>query len=220
MTSQEFRKKNLPDNPGVYFFKKGTEILYIGKATSLRDRVRSYFSADLIKTRGPAIVDMVFQANDISHQKTDSVLEALILESNLIKKHQPKYNVKERDDKSFNYVGVTKEEFPRIILIRAKDLKTNIYKLQAKYGPFPNAGQLREALKLIQKIFPFFNTNKPVTEFNSIDKKRIGLNIQLGLYPDVFSGKVSKVEYNKNISKIKLFFEGKTKRIISNLKKE
>jgi excinuclease ABC subunit C len=179
MNLSDFKKQNLPDNPGVYFFKKGREILYIGKATSLRDRVRSYFSDDLIKTRGPALVDMVTQSNSVDFQDTDSVLEALILESTLIKKHQPKYNTKERDDKSFNFVIVTNEKFPRILLVRGHDLKTGKFDapIKNKYGPFTNAGQLREALKLIQRIFPFFDTNKPVDQLNNVDKKRVGLNI-------------------------------------------
>ena len=82
--------KNLPDSPGVYFFKKDLEILYIGKATSLRDRVRSYFSKDLMFSRGPLIVSLIEKADSIEYEKTDSVLEALILEANLIKKYKPK----------------------------------------------------------------------------------------------------------------------------------
>ena len=109
MDSQYLKKTKLPDLPGVYLFKKGKGIMYIGKATLLKDRVKSYFSNDLIATRGPLIVDMVFQADNIDFIKTDSVLEALILESNLIKKHQPKYNTKEKDDRSYNYVVITKE---------------------------------------------------------------------------------------------------------------
>ena len=115
----DLKKFKLPDSPGVYFFlgrpkpiaeggKKGNPpshkatagrrtILYIGKATSLRDRTKSYFSKDLIATRGPAILDMVVQADKVEYQETDSVLEALILEAELIKKHQPKYNTKENE---------------------------------------------------------------------------------------------------------------------------
>ena len=85
-----------------YFFRKNKDILYIGKATSLSNRVKSYFGKDIIETRGPHILDMVTQATSIKWQATDSVLEALILEANLIKKYQPKYNTKEKDNKSFN----------------------------------------------------------------------------------------------------------------------
>jgi excinuclease ABC subunit C len=106
--SQDLKKYHLPDAPGVYFFKAGNRVLYIGKATSLKDRVKSYFSIDLISTRGPLLVDLIYKANKIDFIKTDSVLEAVILEANLIKKHQPKYNTKEKDNKSFNYVVITK----------------------------------------------------------------------------------------------------------------
>ena len=81
MTLKNFKKLKIPDSPGVYFFRKGFQILYVGKATSLRDRVKSYFTKDLIVARGPVLVEMLFQANDIKWQKTDSVLEALILEA-------------------------------------------------------------------------------------------------------------------------------------------
>ena len=87
MNSQELAKANLPDSPGVYFFKQGGSVLYIGRATSLKDRVRSYFGSDLIATRGPLLVDMVFQASELSFTITDSVLEAIILEASLIRKH-------------------------------------------------------------------------------------------------------------------------------------
>jgi excinuclease ABC subunit C len=110
MQKANFGKLNMPDKPGVYFFMKGKDILYIGKATSLKDRVKSYFSSDLIETRGPLLVDMVFKSDSIKWTETDSVLEALILEANLIKKNQPYYNTKEKDDKSFNYVCITKDE--------------------------------------------------------------------------------------------------------------
>ena len=104
MKKTDLKKFHLPKNPGVYFFLKGKEVLYIGKATSLSDRVRSYFAKDLIETRGLMILDMVTQSTSIKFESTDTVLEALILESNLIKKYQPKYNTKEKDNKSFNYV--------------------------------------------------------------------------------------------------------------------
>ena len=105
MKVQDLKKLNLPDVPGVYFFYSGKELLYIGKATSLRDRTKSYFSNDLIETRGPLIVDMVFKADHVKWEETDSVLEALILEANLIKQYRPYYNTKEKDDKSWNFVG-------------------------------------------------------------------------------------------------------------------
>ena len=112
----------LPELPGVYFFLDAEgSILYIGKATSLRDRVRSYFSQDIMETRGPKISLMLERARVIAYRVTDSVLEALLLESQLIKEYQPTYNTDEKDDKSFNHVVVTDEEFPRILIVRGRD---------------------------------------------------------------------------------------------------
>ena len=109
-----FHKKNaLPEMPGVYFFLGADdEILYIGKATSLRDRVKSYFTQDITETRGPKIVLMLEKAVAIACQKTDSVLEALILEARLVKQHLPPYNTDLKDDKSYNHVVITDERFP------------------------------------------------------------------------------------------------------------
>ena len=128
MKSQELVKLKLPDKPGVYFFYKGKEVIYIGKATSLRDRTKSYFAKDLVITRGPSIVDMVFKSDKVKCQESDSVLEALILEAELIKKYQPYYNVKEKDDKSWNYVCITKEKIPRLLTVRGRNLEKGIYK--------------------------------------------------------------------------------------------
>src|SRR3989344_7576344 len=111
MNSQDLKKINLPDAPGIYFFKNGPKILYIGKATSLKDRVKSYFVRDILMTRSPLISKMLQEAETIEFKTTDSVLEALILEVNEIKKHQPIYNSKEKDDKSYNFVTISKEEF-------------------------------------------------------------------------------------------------------------
>jgi excinuclease ABC subunit C len=197
-------KQKLPDKPGVYFFKKGEEILYIGKATSLRSRTRSYFSKDLIATRGPVTVDMVFKADNIKWQETDTVLEAVILEANLIKKYQPYHNLQEKDDKSFNYVVVSREKLPRVLVVRGKNLAD--YKGTA-FGPYTNGGQLREAMKIIRRIFPYLDEkNKNYLEFYR----------QINLAPDVNDRKL----YLQNIKNIKLFLSGKKKKILQNLRKE
>jgi excinuclease ABC subunit C len=227
MNSQVFNKAKLPDSPGVYFFMKGKQILYIGKATSLKDRVRSYFSNDLIATRGPLLVDMVFKTDKITFVKTDSVLEAIILEVNLIKKYQPKYNTKEKDNKSFNYVVITKEEFPRVLVERGRNLerfggkrfdlespkRSNLEEPKLVFGPFPNATQLKEALKIVRKIFPFRDGCK-------IGQDKPCFNYQIGLCPGVCADMISKKDYSKIIKNIELFFEGKKTQIIKNLQKE
>ncbi|MDD5068005.1 MAG: GIY-YIG nuclease family protein [Candidatus Pacebacteria bacterium] len=205
--------KNLPDLPGVYFFRYEKEILYIGKATSLHDRVKSYFSARLGEARSPLITKMVEKADSIDFQITDSVLEALILEAALIKKHQPKYNTDEKDDKSYNYVVFTKEDFPRILLVRGKNLDSLDYKVKDIFGPFPNGGQLKIALKIIRKIFPYRDTCTPL-------QGKLCFNAQIGLCPGVCDGRMGKVEYARQITHLKLFFEGKKSTLVRSLEKE
>lgn len=209
--------KKLPAKPGVYFFLgiRG-KVLYIGKAGLLRDRVRSYFSKDLASTRSGGIVQMVEEASDIRWEETDSVLEALILEAALIKKHQPKYNVRERDDKSFNYVVITKEDFPRVLVVRGRELlgtKDLKLKIAKQYGPFPQGGQLREALGIIRKIFPFCDKCTP-------NSGKPCFNRQIGLCPGVCTGEISKQEYAGRVQNIRLLFEGKKKRLLSKLKRD
>lgn len=205
------KKIKLPDCPGVYIFKKGREILYIGKATSLKDRVRSYFSNDLIKTRGPRIIDMVTQSAKLDFIETDSVLEALILESNLIKKHKPKYNILEKDNKSYNYVVISNEDFPLVSTERGRNLEFE-KELKKKYkyvfGPYPHGGQLREALKIIRHIFPF----RTGTQLSTLYR-------EIGLEPNGSDKKAQKL-YGKNINHIRLFFQGKKKELEKSLEKE
>jgi excinuclease ABC subunit C len=216
MTIDDFAKLNLPDVPGVYFWKEGSKILYIGKATSLRDRVRSYFSADLISTRGPRMVDMVFKANSIEWKETDSVLEAMIAEANLIKKHWPDYNVKDKDNRSFNYVLITKEEFPRLLVLRGRSIDVEKQKKEIKakktFGPFPNGAALREALKIVRRMFPYIDKY-------SYGKDKYQFYRQIGLTPDT-SSKEARIEYLKNIRHIILLFEGKKKKLCRELERE
>ncbi|KND48329.1 MAG: excinuclease ABC subunit C [Parcubacteria bacterium C7867-003] len=210
----------LPDNPGVYFFlDKNKKILYIGKATSLKDRVRSYFNKDVINTRSPLISKMLSDFETIDFTKTDSVLEALILEAHLIKKHQPEANIKEKDNKSFNFVVITKEDFPRVLILRGRELLNNHFLNENKYdisysfGPFPNGTQLKEALKIVRKMFPFRDKCEP-------QSGKPCFNRQIGLCPGVCSGEISKEGYAEQIENIKLFFEGNKKQLLKNLEKQ
>lgn len=216
------KKKSLPDEPGVYLFKgpKG-HILYIGKATSLRDRVRSYFSKDLIDTRGPLLVEMVEIATTIDHIQTDSVLEALILEASLIKTHRPVYNTRDKDDKSYNYLVITREEYPRVIVVRGKDLDGTFGAgdLKHVFGPFPQGGLFREAVKIVRKIFPFRDKCTPFDpQVTRLAKPCF--NAQIGLCPGVCDGRISKAEYGRMINHIKLFFEGKKGALLKELERE
>ncbi|OGG80427.1 hypothetical protein A3A39_02630 [Candidatus Kaiserbacteria bacterium RIFCSPLOWO2_01_FULL_54_13] len=243
MKREELRKYKLPDGPGVYLFKKGRKILYIGKAASLRDRVRSYFAADLVEGRGSRIVGMVSQASTLSWKKTDSVLEALILEANLIKRHQPLFNVDQKDNKSWNYVVVMKETFPRVLLVRGRELfsgslQARSSKLAATFGPYPHGGQLQEAMKIIRRIFPF-RDSKCIPCDEQLRKKLLVANLrklansgegirgcnpcfnrQIGLCPGVCTGEVSREEYARTIRNIIDLFSGKFKGLKRRLTRE
>lgn len=226
MTLEQFKKinKKMPDTPGVYFFlDPHKKVLYIGKATCLRDRIRSYFAKDLAVTRGALITSMIEKAHSVEWRKTDSVLEALILEANLIRNYKPKHNTDLKDDKSWNYVVVTKENFPRVLVVRGKTLdmefppKTRLY----TFGPFPHGLQLREAMKLIRKIFPYRDTCTPAEEMIAIGKNpKSCFNAHIGLCPGVCSGKISKEEYRRIIRHIALLFQGKKKELIKVLERE
>lgn len=227
MIGKDFKKisKKLPDLPGVYFFlgpKK--QILYIGKATSLRDRVESYFSKDLMVTRGALVQQMILGASSVDFQVTDSMLEALILENNLIKKYQPHANTKEKDDKSFNHVIITREKFPQVLLVRGKNVGKEIHQQFIKYdfGPYTQGIQLKEALRIVRKIFPFRDVRcVPAQEQIAKGKTpRPCFNRQIGLCPGVCTGEVSEKEYARIINHIRLFFEGKKTALVKSLEKE
>ncbi len=209
------RKKNIPDGPGVYFFLgKNKEVLYIGKATSLRSRVRSYFSSDLGKARGPVITGMVEKAVSIDWCETDSVLEALLLEANLIKTHKPKHNTDLKDDKSFNYVSITKEDFPAVLLIRGRELaQRDPGDFLHVFGPFPHGLQLKDAMKIIRKIFSYRDTCIP-------NSGKPCFNRHIGLCPGVCTGEISKTDYRKIVRRITLLFQGKKTVLLKSLERD
>lgn len=214
------KKRKFPDKPGVYFFlgpKK--EILYIGKATSLKNRVQSYFAADIALKRSKIIEQMVAEAKTVDITVTDSVLEALILECNLIRTHKPKYNSISKDDKSYNHLVITNEEFPRVLVVRGKDLTSKFLESDIKYhfGPFTSGTLFREALKIVRKLFQFYDTKIPVgQERTKIARGTIDFNKQIGLYPSEENKKL----YAQTIRYVRMFFEGKKKQIIRELEKE
>jgi excinuclease ABC subunit C len=245
MTLAAFKKKNtLPETPGVYFFlgEKG-ELLYIGKATILHDRVKSYFSRDITETRGPKIALMLGKIQSIAHRKTDSVLEALILETNLIKEYQPPYNTDQKDDKSFNHVVITDEPFPRVLVVRGRDLLKKRQEVRGKkqeyryiFGPFPSGGGLREAMKIVRRLFPYRDKCTPIVipahEQESRSRVKPGMtkknraipracfNRQIGLCPGVCTGEISAKEYGRIINHIRLFFEGRKGILVKQLERE
>ncbi|MFZ2500928.1 MAG: GIY-YIG nuclease family protein [Minisyncoccia bacterium] len=222
MQRSDLQKSNLPDVPGVYLFKRGRTVLYVGKATSLRDRVRSYFDDVLIATRGPRVVDMVTKADRVVYEATPTVLEALVREAALIKKYLPKANIEGKDDSTFLYAVITQEDIPRVLVMRGKDIDFKARKtrpglvLRAIYGPFPSGTQLREGLRLIRRIFPFFDTEKPVGTKSKHQAAKIEFNTQIQQYPQNLNIK----EYRSTIRRVMLFLSGRGKELRTLLKKE
>ena len=216
MKKQDLTNCGLPDAPGVYFFRDNEgSILYIGKATSLKDRVRSYFNPDLMATRGLRLVTMVTLAHTVTYQETGSVLEALLLESKFIKDHSPVYNAREKDNKSFTCVVITKEQFPRVLVMRIREYEKRFTKKDALvvYGPFASLSQLKAAMKIIRKMFPYRDTC-------DIGSSKSCFNAQIKLCPGVCTWEISEVEYKKNIGNIRRLFEGKKTEIKDSLKKD
>ncbi len=206
--------KSLPTSPGVYIFRNNAgEILYVGKATSLKNRVGSYFQG---RSRYARPIEMfISQVADIEVRKTETVLEAYILEQEQIKKWQPKLNVDGKDDKSFSYVAITKEDFPRILFLRKRemdqdgDIKSKFSKI---YGPYISKKNIEIALKILRKIFPY-HSKAQKTEKGCLD-------FQIGLCPGPYAGAISKEDYAKNIRGIWMILEGKKRSLIAKMKKE
>ncbi|MCF7857216.1 MAG: GIY-YIG nuclease family protein [Candidatus Pacebacteria bacterium] len=219
MKKEDLVKNILPGSPGVYFFLgKHKEILYIGKATSLAQRIKSYFDDNIAEKRSVLIEKMVDDARTVEWTATDSVLEAMLLEVNLIRTHRPYFNTRSKDDKSYNNLVITNEEFPRVLVVRSKDLSDKYTANEFKYifGPFPNGTLFRAALKIVRKLFQFYDTSKPLNKIRSkMANGQVDFNRQIGLYPEV----QSRIQYNRTIRHIRLFFEGKKEQIIKELEK-
>lgn len=203
--------KNLPDSSGVYLFKNARgRVLYVGKAGNIKRRVNSYYQ----KAHDSKIEELLKEAKNIDYEKTETTIEALILEAELIKKLKPAFNSREKDDKSFLYVDITKDRFPQVILSRGRAAPPK--NLSKRYGPFTTASHIREALRIIRRIFPFSVHEKEKVGV----MKRPCFDYQIGLCPGTCIGEVNRTEYLKDIRNIKLLFEGKKKRILAVLEKE
>ncbi len=194
--------KNLPQKPGVYFFKDSSgTILYVGKAANLKKRVCSYFQNP--KDLGGRLEKMIDQVAKIDFVQTDSEIEALLLEAELVKRYQPKYNVRLKDDKGYLYLGITKgEDFARVFFARKPDLA----KIQAEYfGPYTSADSLRKAIKFLRRIFPIRTCRKM--------PKKVCLWYHIDRCAGPCEGKISKTEYRKIIRQLKQFLKGGKKNL-------
>lgn len=204
--------KKLPNKPGVYIMHdKDDAILYVGKAVNLHNRVRSYFKENI--GRGPQIDKMVSLIARFEYIVTDSELEALVLENNLIKEHSPKYNTLLKDDKTYPYIKVTLgEDYPRVTMVR------QMKKDKAKYfGPFTNGG-VRESIDLINKLCKLRTCNRKLPR--DFGKERPCLNYHIGQCCAPCQGNVPKEEYAKQVEQALDFLSGKQQAIIKNLKEK
>ncbi len=240
------KAKKLPLTPGVYLFMSGStsspnknEVLYVGRATSLRRRVSQYFNPSTSTGRDIRIQEMVSLAKDIKFYQTDTVLEAIILEANLIKKYWAKYNVKDRDDRSFIYIVIPKTDYPRPIIVRGKELEKFPTGTAKIFGPYQSLTIIKNALKIIRRVFPY-STCLPAARGTTRIKSRNNaeknikspkppfikgagkpcFDYQIGLCPGACVGAISSKDYKKNMNNLVLFLSGKKKQLLKRLQKE
>ncbi len=198
--------KQVPTKPGVYFFKnEGGEIIYIGKAKHLRNRVKSYFQNS--KHQSAKNISMIKRIADIEWIVVGSEVEALLTEANLIKKHQPHYNINLRDDKSFPYIRITKEPYPRVFITR------EIIRDGSKYfGPYTDVRHLRRSLKAVHSIFPVRSCDYLINK-KSIKGKKVSLCLDYHIKKcqGPCEGMVGEIDYNNMIKQVIQFLQGRTK---------
>ena len=198
----EFKRKNLPLSPGCYLFKnKQGTVLYVGKAKSLRKRVNSYWkdyskSKTVDRYSSEKLRQLQQLTADVDVFVVENEMEALLLENELIKQHQPRFNVLLRDSKSYPWVQITKETFPRVRIIRSPER----YGLHHTYiGPFVDSGHLKQMLKFVRKIFPYCTCKRSITQTT---RSRPCTNYQINLCPAPCVGKISPEAYRENIDNV------------------
>ncbi|MGL5835948.1 MAG: excinuclease ABC subunit UvrC, partial [Waterburya sp.] len=204
----EARLQEIPPEPGVYFMRSGNgDILYIGKSKKLRSRVRSYFRQ--IQKLSDRIALMVSQVAEIEFIVTDTEAEALALEANLIKQHQPHYNVLLKDDKKYPYVCITwSEDYPRIFITRKRRATQQ---RDRYYGPYVDTRLLRYTLHIIKRVFPLRQRRKPLF------KDRPCLNYDLGRCPGVCQSMISPEDYHQIVQKVAMVFQGRSDELLVSL---
>jgi excinuclease ABC subunit C len=200
---------SIPTRPGVYLMKGETdEVLYVGKAVNLHNRVRSYFHASAAHT--PKVQRLVENATDLDFFVTDSELEALILECNLIKKHRPRYNVRLKDDKRYPYIKITwQEDYPRVRVVRRMQRDGARY-----FGPYASTSAMRQTLDLLRRIFPYLTCNRTIT--GTDDRACLYYDIKRCVGPCI--GAISKEEYRDMMDQVCLFLQGKSGEIVDSLR--
>jgi len=213
LSDLQIKLKNLPDRPGVYLMKNATgKIIYIGKAINLKNRVRTYFQKG--RPQDPKTTALVSKIKDFEFYVTGSEIEALILESNLVKEHKPLYNVNLKDDKRFPYLKVTVDEtFPRVIVVR------RLEKDKARYfGPYTDAGKMRQTLRFIQKYFKIRTCNYKIPDPRG-KKVELCLEYHIKRCPGPCEDLISEYDYRKRIDEIILLLTGRSTELLEKLNK-
>ena len=206
--------KTLPDHPGVYLMKdKDGEIIYVGKAISLKNRVRQYFHSH--KNHSSKVIAMVRKIEDIQYILVDSEMEALILECNLIKKYRPHYNILMKDDKQYPYMRIDfSDPFARVEVVRKVENDGAKY-----YGPFLSAVALTDVLDAVAKNFPLRTCKKDIAKARA-RHERPCLNYQIGRCSAPCAGKISEEEYGVLLEQVSAFLQGKYDTLLKELKAE
>jgi excinuclease ABC subunit C len=207
----ELKLGNLPKNPGIYQFKdKNGKIIYVGKAKNLRNRVRFYFVSRPV---GPRLERMISLIDDVEVINTDSEVESLILEMNMIKQLKPRYNVNLKDDKSFPYIIITKEPYPRVFPTRKKRSDGSKY-----FGPYTDVGSMKYSLKMLRDIFMIRNCNYNITQ-ETIERKRYKLCLEYHIHKceGPCEGLISQLRYNEMIAEVEKVLNGKTGTLMKEL---
>ncbi len=205
--------KKLPKNPGVYIMRDAQDsVIYVGKAVNLHSRVRSYFRKNI--GRGPQIDKMVTLIARFEYIVTDSELEALVLENNLIKEHSPKYNTLLKDDKTYPYIKVTVgEEYPRVLFSRQMKKDKSKY-----YGPYTSAAAVKDTIELINKLYQLRTCNRSLPKDIGNDRPCLNYHIKQCAAP--CQGYISKEEYAEHVAKALEFLNGKYDVILKDLQKK
>ena len=208
------KAKSFPKNPGVYFFKnKKNKIIYIGKAKNLRSRVRSYFNKNHLDDKSRI---MVSGATSIEYLLVNDEVEAIITEANMIKEYKPKYNISLKDDKTFPYIVITNDPYPKVEIIRKKNLHKdgNIY-----FGPYTDVNYLREVVKVLHRIFPIRTCSFYIDKDSIRNKKvKVCLDYHIHKCQGPCEGLVNEQEYNFMIKSVIQFLKGKNSEIKNNIK--
>lgn len=211
MTLAQLKTKaqSAPSSPGVYYwYNQEQVVIYVGRAMNLRNRLSQYF----LKNINSKTAEMMSLASNLKYQETETLLDSIILEAREIKKYWPKYNIVDRDDRSFLYVVIPKTDYPKPIIVRGTDLQKFPLGQNQVFGPYQSYHLLKSALRLVRRVFPY-STCRP-------GQGQACFDYQIGLCPGVCLNKITVKDYQKNINQLSALLSGSKKRLLSQLQRD